>query len=43
MKKALFILMAVLIASCSSGRICGGSGEKRCVEITAKPTFKNIT
>jgi hypothetical protein len=38
MKKTIFILaITFLISSCGvSGRVCGGSGGKRCVEISTK-------
>ena len=35
--------MIVIIASCSSSQVCGGSGGKRCVETNIKPVFKNIS
>ena len=37
MKKLFLFITAILITSCSSsGRVCGGSGGKRCVENTPK-------
>nr|WP_315158800.1 hypothetical protein [uncultured Flavobacterium sp.] len=37
MKKLFFLLLMIFtIASCSSNRVCGGSGGKRCVQ-TANP------
>jgi hypothetical protein len=38
MKKKIFILaITFFISSCGvSGRVCGGSGGKRCVEVSTK-------
>ncbi|WPR72768.1 hypothetical protein SLW70_06460 [Flavobacterium sp. NG2] len=46
MKIIIFSVLVLLLQSCAvNGRVCGGSGGKRCVEIqeqVAKLNLKNV-
>lgn len=44
MKKIIpTLLIAILVSSCGTpGRVCGGSGGRRCVEITNKPSIDKL-
>lgn len=43
MKKITLFLIVITFISCSShpGRVCGGGGGKRCVEISVKKEHSN--
>ena len=44
MKKTVLILISLFITSCASnGRVCGGAGGKRCVEIHKKSPQKKYS
>ncbi|WP_264565516.1 hypothetical protein [Flavobacterium sp. N3904] len=44
MKRTLLLLTAIAITSCSSSNhVCGGSGGKRCVEVTTKINTDKIS
>lgn len=44
MKNIFLLLTVAMITSCSSsGRVCGGSGGKRCVETTHKVNTAKIS
>ena len=36
MKKKFYLIIILFISSCSSNRVCGGKGGKRCVEIASR-------
>lgn len=44
MKKIIsIILVAIFITSCGTpGRVCGGKGGRRCVEVTKKTSIENF-
>jgi hypothetical protein len=44
MKKIIpTLIIIILLASCGTpGRVCGGSGGRRCVEITKKPPIEKL-
>jgi hypothetical protein len=44
MKNISLVLIVIIITSCSSsGRVCGGSGGKRCVETIHKVNTDKIS
>ncbi len=44
MKKTLLIItIAIFTFSCSSGKVCGGSGGKRCVDASIQPILENVS
>ncbi len=45
MKKViLLVLISTFIISCGTpGRVCGGSGGRRCVEVTKKPSVQTFS
>lgn len=43
MKKIFLLFIVVILSSCASNRVCGGSGGKRCVQTILKPIPLNIS
>lgn len=43
MQKVYFTAIILVITSCSSSRVCGGSGGKRCVGINKIESQNTIT
>ncbi|WP_262714077.1 hypothetical protein [Flavobacterium luteum] len=43
MKMLHLIITLILVTSCAPRKVCGGSGGKRCVEITIKSHSKTIS
>lgn len=44
MKKIILLIVLITISSCASnGRVCGGAGGKRCVEVSKKVVVNKIS
>jgi hypothetical protein len=44
MKKLILLIVLITISACSTnGRVCGGAGGKRCVEVSKKVVSNKIS
>ena len=43
MKRILLLFILLSLASCASSKVCGGSGGKRCVDVSVKMDLKTIS